>query len=216
MRPHFARTTWVALLPLALAAPAGAQRRWAAELALGTAWSLRTPLVVEQTGEPELRIDRANWETRPWRDSPYYAYRFGVHDGWRGAELELTHHKLYLRDPPPEIERFEVTHGYNLATGNFVAEVQPRWELRLGAGLVIAHAESRIRGRSRERDSRYEAAGPTVKLSVLRRTRLARALHAAVETKLTASRARVGVAGGTARVPNVAAHALVWLGVKGR
>jgi len=200
-----------------------------AEFLLGAAWSLPMPLVIRLPGRPPVRL-RARYATRPWADAPYYAYRAG---GGRapgcatppaGAEGELLHHKLYLQNPAPPIEHFEVTHGYNLA---MIGAVRPagRVAVRVGVGVVIAHAEGRVAGehvggsRRTALGGGYHLAGLTAQLAVGRRYTLARgrtaALYAVPEVKLTGAIARVpvGDAGGTALVPNVAAHALAGLGV---
>jgi hypothetical protein len=53
-----------------------------------------------------------------------------------------------------------------------------------------------------------------VEVGVGRRVRAAARVFLAPELKLTASRARVTIAGGEADVPNYAVHALLGLGVR--
>jgi hypothetical protein len=193
-----------------------------AELLGGTAWSLRTPLIVRQPGAPRVRL-RARYSTRPWRDAPYYAYRVGHGSAQRAIEAELVHHKLYLENPAPPVERFEVTHGYNLATANARAPAG-RWQLRLGVGLVVAHAEGRIAGAvlGRRRTflgGGYHIAGATAQLALGRRYDLGRGTTTAFatpEAKFTASFARIPLEQGSVLVPNVAVHALAGLGVRQR
>jgi hypothetical protein len=187
-----------------------------AELFAGTAWSLPTTLTIQQAGEPVIRV-RARWSTRPWRDAPYYAYRLGYATGHGAWEAELVHHKLYLENPPPDVQAFEVTHGYNLAMLDR-ATFRGRTVVRAGVGLVVAHAEGTVRGRAigpvRSLLGRgYHIAGATAQLSVGRRVPLGGGVYAAPEAKLTATHARVPLAGGGwATVPNVAVHALAGLG----
>ena len=218
------------LLPVAgtRAVAQDAGREAHAEFLLGTAWSLPTPLVIRLPGRPTVRL-RASYETRPWRDAPYYAYRAGGGHASRcgeppaGFEGELLHHKLYLPAPPPPIEHFEVTHGYNLTTATAVRRAD-RLSVRFGVGLVVAHAEGRVAGQKVGGSRRtflgrgYHLAGLTAQVALGRRYALGRgrtALYAVPEAKLTGSLARipVGDAGGRALVPNVAAHALAGLGV---
>jgi len=196
-----------------------------AEFFLGSAWSLPLPLVIRLPGESVAL--RARYATRPWADAPYYAYRVGGGSRGHAAEAELVHHKLYLTNPRPPIEHFEVTHGYNLALGNLVIPTAG-WQVRLGVGLVIAHAEGRVAGRvvgqraGRVRTflgSGYHVAGVTTQLAFGRRYPLgpgATALTVAPEAKLTAAFARVPLEEGSIRVPNVAVHALAGLGVRHR
>ena len=210
-------------------AQAGGRAREAhAEFLLGTAWSLPTPLVIRLPRDAPVRL-RARYSTRPWSDAPYYAYRAGA--GRAAAcgspptavEGGLLHHKLYLENPAPPVEHFEVTHGYNLAS---VAAVRPagRVVVRFGVALVVAHAEGRVAGQRVGGSRRtflgrgYHLAGLAAELAVGRRYMLTRggatSLYALPEAKLTAALARVpvGDAGGAAAVRDVAAHALAGLG----
>ena len=210
-----------ALALLAAPLPAAAQARPAdlhAELLLGGAWNVPTPLVIRLPDGTTVRR-RARWSTRPWADAPYYAYRAG------GAfEGELLHHKLYLENPRPPIEHLEVTHGYNLVTANAVRPAR-RLAVRLGIGLVVAHAEGTIAGervggtRRTRLGGGYHLAGVTAQAAVGRAYPLARGRtvpYTVPEAKLTASLARVPVGdrGGSALVPNVALHALAGVGVR--
>ena len=211
---------------MATAQPSG--REVHAEVLFGTAWSLPTPLIIRLPNAVPVSRS-ARYSTHPWSDAPYYAYRAGVgstneHGVPAGYEAELLHHKLYLDDPTPPVEHFEVTHGYNLVTANVVRPAN-QFAVRFGVGLVIAHAEGRIAG-ERVGGSRrtflgggYHIAGLTTQLAVGRRYALARgrvAVYALPEVKLTASMACVplGDAGGRVLVPNIAVHALAGLGVR--
>lgn len=215
-----------ALLPFA--ATAGAQappRQLTAEFFMGTAWSLPLPLVIRL---PDERVAfRARWSTRPFADAPYYAYRVGGGRHGHAVEAELVHHKLYLENPRPPIEHLEVTHGYNLPMANLAVPMSGA-TVRVGVGLVVAHAEGRIAGRrvgvarGRRRTwlgGGYHLAGVAMQLATGRRYPLGRgdvALTAAPEVKLTASWARVPLEDGSLLVPNVALHALGGIGVRRR
>jgi hypothetical protein len=218
----------VGLLGIVGHGAAGAQSRphqVTAEFFLGSAWSVPLPLVIRL---PDQRLaPRAHYATRPLADAPYYAYRVGGGRRGRAVEAELVHHKLYLTNPQPPIEHFEVTHGYNLLLGN-VAIPTAGWHVRLGVGIVIAHPEGRIAGRTpgrRAGRSRtrlgggYHLAGVSTQLAVGRRYPLGRgatALTLAPEAKLTAALARLPLEEGSLLVPNIAVHALAGLGVRRR
>jgi hypothetical protein len=133
----------------------------------------------------------------------------------------MLHHKLYLENPRPPIERFEVTHGYNLPTVNAVSGGD-RWRWRFGVGLVVAHPEGRIAGHDISGaptflGGGYHIAGVTTQVAIGRHYALNRrqlTLTAAPEVKLTASWARISVGSTTLYVPEVAAHVLGGLGVQ--
>ncbi len=186
------------------------------EVFAGTAWSLPLPLLIRQPEHPDLRL-RAHYSTRPWEGAPYYAYRFaaGAEPRW---EAELVHHKLYLENPPPEIEYLEVSHGYNLATLNHARPTPSGLSVRIGLGVVVGHPEGRVRGRAiGGRKSLlgggYHIGGLTAQFALSRPVSLGHGFVLIPEGKLTASSARLPLSGGGwARVPNVAVHALAGLG----
>lgn len=193
-----------------------------AEFFLGTAWNLSLPLTL--SGSPQPTRIRARYSTRPFRDAPYYAVRFGHTNNGHGLDAELIHHKLYLENPAPPIERLEITHGYNLPQANLVAPVNG-WRIRIGIGLVIAHPEGQIFGRNVvvKRGSwcgrGYEIAGVSFQFALGRRYALSGgdvALTAAPEVKLTAAFARLKLEQGTMLVPNIALHTLAGLGIVDR
>ncbi len=189
---------------------------WSAEVFAGTAWSLPMPLRIEQPGEVPIRL-RARYSTRPWKGSPYYAYRLG----YKQWTAELVHHKLYLENPTVEIQHFEVSHGYNLA---MVSRIIPlptsAWLFRVGIGLVIGHPEGRIRGKDINPvksllGGGYHIGGVSLQFSIARQLSIADHWYLNPETKLTAAWARMPLAGGGfVQVPNIALHTLLGFGYR--
>ena len=197
-----------------------AARAIVAEGFTGSAWSVTLPLTIDARSERWRTL--ARYATRPFADAPYYSYRVGrIDPNGAGQELEMLHHKLYLQNPSGPIERFEVTHGYNLPTANVTAPGRG-WQWRFGVGLVIAHPEGRVAGRelggtATALGGGYHIAGITTQLAAGRRYALRPGrtqLTASPEVKLTASWARIVVDSMTLRVPNVALHALGGFGVR--
>lgn len=208
---------------LALLACGGAARaqdgpRWAVEAHLGAAWNLPLPLAIRQEGEEELRL-RARWSTRAFEFPLYYVGRVATRERGGGWALDLTHHKLHLVNPPPEVGSFSVSHGYNLLTLHRLID---REALRygVGVGVVIAHPESEVRGRRLGESGGtfgggYWLTGPTAGALIGLVPAPRRGLYPAAELRLTLSRAKVPVAGGDATVPNVAIHATLGVGWEG-
>jgi hypothetical protein len=211
-------------LPCTIASSATAQGRCArailGEVFTGSAWSVPLPLTVDVSGRRSRMI--AHYGTRPFADAPYYSYRAGLErrDG-AAVELEMLHHKLYMNDPRPPIDRLEITHGYNLPTANVTGPGHD-WQWRVGIGVVVAHPEGRVGGREiggakTALGGGYHIAGITAQVAVGRRYRLAQGathLYAAPEAKVTASWARVTVDSIDLRIPNIAFHALGGFGVR--
>lgn len=197
------------LLAAALAAPASAGV--AVQLSGGAAHNAPSPLVIRQDGATVL--DRAaRLDTRSFDPPLYYAARAGRWDGPRAWELELVHHKVYLEDAPPEVE-FAVSHGLNFLLLNR-ARREGGWLWRGGLGPVIAHPETKIRGRTLEGGGMgggYYLSGAAAQLSLERRLTIWK-LFLSLEAKATLAWARVPVAGGHASLLNPAFHALVGVG----
>lgn len=193
---------------------------WGLEGFGGTSWHIPVPIVVEL---PEGRTEfRAHYSTRPFTQAPYYSYR--IARSWshgHAVEVEMLHNKLYLENPRPPIERFEVSHGYNQPMVNAVWP-SGGWRFRVGLGIVIAHPEGTIGGRSvRGRHTLigngYHIAGVTMQAAIGRRYVLwgeRVPVTAAPEVKITASWASVPFGGdGRVNMPDVSLHALAGLGV---
>ena len=159
---------------------------------------------------------RAHWLTHPSQDAHYFAARVGLWSERRGWELQLLHHKLYLTNPTPEIESFEVSHGWNLLTIQRASHGRVL-DWRVGAGAVIAHAEGIIRGRQVDEGNGlfghgYYVSGPAAVVGAGKTVTIWRGLFATAEGQVTFSWARIPIQGGHARTGNVAFHALLGLG----
>ena len=216
-----ASTRIVALVVLALTLPLASRAqkesgaRWSFELFGGSAASFATRLTIHQSGFDDIRMT-AHYATRPWTGAPYYAARIGRWSHDRAWELELLHHKLYLTNPPPEIQNFEVTHGYNLITLNRAARYGGIIA-RIGVGAIVVHPDASVHGQplvsSKGNLGRgYSFTGPTLQIAAEKRIALWRQLCLGLEGKVTASYARFSVTGGSATTPNVAVHGLLGFG----
>lgn len=207
-----------ATLALAAAPAAAGEGRLRVELALGGAHSFGSTLQVEPSAFPHLAID-ASWASRSFDPPLYYAWRLARADARGTWALRFVHHKAYLEKTTAEVERFAVSHGYNLLTLERALAIGG-FDLSAGAGLVIAHPESTIRGETRPENEGgpfgggYFLTGPTAAVAAARRVTLGRHLALVPELRFTLSRARVPIAGGEASVPNAAVHALVGLEVR--
>lgn len=199
------------LVPLA----ARAQERFRIEIFAGNSWSAPSDLTIDQSGEEEISL-RARWLTHPSQDAHYFAARVGLWSERRGWELQFLHHKLYLTNPTPEIESFEVSHGWNLLTIQRASHGRVL-DWRVGAGAVIAHAEGIIRGRQVDEGNGlfghgYYVSGPAAVVGAGKTVTIWRGLFATAEGQVTFSWARIPIQGGHARTGNVAFHALLGLG----
>ncbi len=190
-----------------------AESQWTLEIFLGDANSFQSPLGIYQDGEDPILFDKAEYETRPNVESPYYSVRVAKWVGDKAWEMEIVHHKLYLVTDHPDIQHFEITHGYNQITLNRAWKYKGLiWHL--GGGFIFAHPETEIRNkenpvpRYKPFDTNFYVAGPTGQAAVSKKIKLYGDVSAVLEGKFTASYARIPVADGHAEVPNSAVH---WL-----
>jgi hypothetical protein len=179
----------------------------------GLQYNVPLPLVIRQSGQPDIRLT-ARYSTRPFADVPYYDVKVGMARGPWACELELIHHKLYLDNPPSEVQWFEITHGYNPILLNAVRE---QWgaAFRAGVGILLAHPETTIRGLRLPENGGilgWYVAGPAAQVGVSKTWELGQHISAGVEGKLVGAWARVPIVNGSADVPNVSLHGLATVG----
>ena len=188
--------------------------RWEFEARLGGAWNAPLPIVFRQQGHDDVRVN-ARWRAEALKPPIYYACRLATWRGGGGWALDFTHDKLRLEDPPPEVRSFSISHGYNLVTVQRWGE-RGGWRYGAALGTVLAHPEGEIRGQRIEGAGGsfggYHLAGPTAGVLAGRSRFLRSRLYATGEAMLTLSFARLPIPGGTARIPNLAAHVTVGLG----
>lgn len=197
------------LLLLGLAGwPATARAQLELQAFLGSSVSAPSPLSITQHGRPGLDF-MARWATRPFLDTWYYAGRIGLWTGNRGWLLDFIHHKIYLTNAPPEVQRFRITNGMNLFT---VSRGFRRGQLTyaVGAGPVITFPKNRVRDERLEAGrgflGGYFLSGANLMGSVTRRFPLTSGLFLSLDGRVSASYVRVPVARGHASVPNLALH----------
>jgi len=208
----------LATSPRGLLAQDAPAKSWTFELFAGSAWNAPTPLTIWQSGQPDI-VTMAHYSTKPWTGSPYYAIRIARWKGNRAWAFDLTHHKLYLDDPPADVQHFEITHGYNLVHISRVWEVKS-WLLSVGPGVVFTHPENTVRNLDLYPESGgtlgggYYLDGVSLMGAVGRHVKIAGPLFATGLGKMTLSTATVRVMDGGAEVPNVAFHLNLGIGMR--
>ena len=214
----------VTALVLALMALAAAPARAQTTLTVFMGSSAHAPLAVvfdlegpypgqSNSWMDDVYINKPQWETKPFYEAPYYSIRVG-HGRW---DVELIHDKMYLMNPVPPIEHFEVSHGYNLLLLNRSYGDGPiTW--RTGLGMVVAHPESTVAGQKLgygyELMNGFHISGPAGQVSVAYTHDLRGPFFFTVEAKGTVAWAKVPVYNGWATVPHAAAHLLAGIGVQ--
>jgi len=192
-----------------------AQKHWTFELHGGQVYNLPMPLFVKQSGFPVIRLN-ARFDTEGFTLPVYWDMRLGRWQNEHLWEVELIHHKLYLHNTTPEVQKFNISHGFNMIMVNRGFE-KNSFRYRAGAGVVLAHPESIIRGKefgnsAEDLDMGYFLTGPVLNLSVGRPIHLLKRVYLNPEVKTTFAYSKIKISDGYAHVYNLAFHLILGFG----
>jgi hypothetical protein len=187
------------------------QENYRFDFLIGDAYCIDSPLGIRQSGYDNINIT-AKYKTNSFREPIYYSYRFSKWSERSAWELELIHLKIELVNRPATVQRFEISHGYNLLILNRIFK-KNKFNLRLGGGIVVAHPENTIRNKSLEKgkglfNAGYFITGPVLQLGIEKELITFKKLSLVVEGKFTSAYSRVPISGGHAHVPLFTLHAL--------
>ena len=180
----------------------------------GSAYNFSAPMTISQTGYQEIKID-SRWESKSFESPPYYLIRLALRKDQIQWELEFIHHKLYLKNKPSSVQRFSISHGFNLLFVNR-SMMFKTLVVRIGAGIVIAHPETEVRLRKFNDDKGlfglgYTISGPAAQFSIGKYFPLAKGWSLVAEGKLTGSYVRIPISDGYAYLFPCAIHGLLGL-----
>ncbi len=217
------KTSFLLYLTALLIYWGGGDRLGAEDLTLevmgGTALNLPTPLTVRQSGQPDLQLS-ANYDTKPFGPyTPYYSWRISLWDKEQAWEISQVHHRIFLTNPPPEIQVFAIHFGYNYF---FLGHAWKRGGLiyHLGIGPVITNPENTVRGQKLHTagtglfDAGYDFSGFGAEASLSKNIYFAKNGFISLELAFIAGWAWwVPVFDGSADVPNLALHGHIGTGL---
>lgn len=193
------------------AGTAVAAERWSLEVYLGDAYNLRSRLKITQDGGFSRSIS-ANYDTNGFDSPVYYTIRGARWEQDRAWELSLTHHKLFLQNPPAGVAALSVSHGFNILAVNRAFR-SGDWIYRFGAGPVITHAEGVINGIGY--DGPYQLSGAALLVGGGRRFYLGKSTFFSLEAMVTAAYANPKMSGplnAEIKTTNVAIHGQAGIG----
>ena len=182
---------------------------WSFELHGGLPYNIPAPLIIKQKNEKTLHFN-ARYRSEPINSPYYWVWRISRFQNNKSWEFEAIHHKLYLDNMPPEVQKFSISHGYNIFTinpsFNKLAFQKHSFILRLGAGVVLSHPENIIRNKDLYPNGGlfglgYYFTGPVLNISVGKRFYINNRLFVNSEIKFSPS---------VSWVPIVDGHAIVW------
>jgi hypothetical protein len=123
----------ISILPfiLILLSAIYAQERWTVEWHGGEVYNLPVPVTISQQGYPDIKFT-ARYRTDAFSPPIYWNLRLSHWKNVRSWEFELVHQKLYLDNTTPEVQKFNISHGFNMIMinrGYDKKNYQYRWEL---------------------------------------------------------------------------------------
>lgn len=185
--------------------PVTSQTKWAFEFCGGAPLNFPAFIKVHQEGYSDIIISDARFYSEPFTLPPYWDWRFSRMKKKHVIELEAIHQKLYLKNMPPEIKRFSISHGFNMFFINYGRIKKRNIILKTGFGAVFAHPETDIRGYKFEDkgeflNTTYYLSGPVINLTAGKRWYMLKRLFFNTEVKTTVAYVKIPVALGNAKV----------------
>jgi hypothetical protein len=189
------------------------------EIMGGSAYNLPSPLTIHQTGYPDLNLT-ANFDTKPFGPYlPYYALRASLWEKDQAWEFEILHHRLFLTNPPPEVQNYSIHFGYTYFMAGH-AWRNPDFILHLDAGPIITNPENTVRGQKLKTDNQgildlgYYFSGLGTQVSVSRDLYFWGSAFVVLEVGVAGGWAwDVPVANGSSEVPTLGLHGHLGTGI---
>ena len=181
---------------------------WSFEAHGGFPLNIPLPLTVQQTGYPAIKFN-AQFNSEPFNSPIFWVGRFNKWKNSKAWEFELMHQKLFLKNKPPEIQYFNMSHGYNqlIVSRAFKFKIIKKQEFifKGGAGIVLAHAENSVRNKELNQHQSffnlgYYFGGPTINIALAKQLPLNNRFYLNAETKFNTSYARIPIVDGNAKV----------------
>jgi hypothetical protein len=181
----------------------------------GAALNFDSNVTFHQTGEEDITLT-GQYITKPFDDPYYLGLRFNFNIAHHIWELQFLHHKVYLTNTTEEVQHFEITHGFNTLTLHH-RFVYDEFNLRIGAGVVLPHTESTIRGHKHSSTGGilgwgYHITGPILLAGFNRDWMLGSHFYINTEIQFIAGWAKVPIYDGYASATNFAFHFIFGLG----
>jgi hypothetical protein len=177
---------------------------WTFEFSTALVYNLPLPLKVEQKGYEDIHLSRALYSSYPLSFPIYFDIRISKWRENKCMSFEVIHHKIYLDNTPPEIQGFGISHGFNMVMIDYGQRLN-KMIVRGGIGVVLAHAESTVRGMEYPYERGFDIKGyrirfPVLSLSLSRPIELSKAFFVNTEFKINGASIQVPVVNGNARV----------------
>tara|TARA_B100001750_G_scaffold171530_1_gene139847 strand:- start:1009 stop:1668 length:660 start_codon:yes stop_codon:yes gene_type:complete len=189
------------------------------DISLGEAFSINQDLKIHRDDLDDIDFN-ASFKTNGLKSPHYYSIRLRKEIAEKNLEFEFIHHKLYVYDNlPNEIEKFEITDGFNLLLVNLHKMINESMGFRIGIGTVVTHPDIIIDGKTNYIEGGglipkfwtdgYHWGGVSSQLSVFLNKRLNDKLYYNIEGKAVVANANIPIADGKFDLPNISLHILL-------
>lgn len=194
-----------------------AQTELSTSLSVGYVVNYPLPLSISQHGYPDIK-QLGRFHSEPFNFPLYWDFKITRIKNKNLCEFEFIHHKLYLNNLSDEIQRFSISHGFNLLLINS-GYAFGKFFIKPGMGIVLGHPENTIRNLPLNEkvglfNDGYYISGSAVNLAINSRIKLTGLIFLETEAKITYGYAYVPVANGKAKVHNLAFHLTLGLGFR--
>ena len=191
----------------------------AVDISIGNAFNLDQDLSIHRQGKEDINFN-ASFRTAGLKSPQYYSIRFSKEILSKNFEFEIIHHKLYLDgSSPSEIQKFEVTDGYNLILVNFTNNIYNNLNYRIGLGTIVSHPDIIIEDKTNYVQGGglipkfwadgYNWDGISSQLSIFLNNRLNEKINYNLEGKLVMANTNIPVVDGNFDLPNLSFHLLL-------
>jgi len=192
-----------------------AQTIWSVEIHCGEVYNVPMPLTIRQDNYPPIKL-HAKFASEPFTLPLYIDSRIIRWQNRKSWEAEFLHHKLYLQNTTKEVEKYNISHGFNMLMINRGFDRQT-FQYRFGAGFVVTHPESIIRGKEfgnseNNLDLGYYISGLAINLAIGKQIHLSKRIYFNAEGKTTFAYSKIKIAEGNSDVYNLAFHLILGIG----
>ena len=184
----------------------------------GSAYNSPSYLKITQEGYEDIVIRDANYSTEAFVRPTYWDYKLDFETEKRLFGVRTTHHKLILRNPSPEIEYFEITHGYNLLIGYYGWKMK-YFTLLAAGGVAFSHPEGIIHGSHASIEKGvpfiggiYRVTGPNLELAILRKFYFSKRFFVNIEGRINAGYINCQIKRGFVETYPVGLHGIFGIG----
>lgn len=184
----------------------------------GSAYNFPTYLKIHQNGYKDIIINGAKFRTEGFVEPVYWDYNLDFETNKHFFGLRSTHHKLILKNPPPDIEYFDITHGYNFLIAYYGWKLK-YFHLLVGGGIAFSHPEGIVRNSNVALDDGisliggvYRLTAPNIEVATLRKIYFHKRFYFNAEIRFTAGYSKPKIINGYAETYPISLHGLFGLG----